>query len=869
MSDVLAYITANSFKFPLKLSLATDTLFHTQISGHTIKEVKVVKSPRKHLPIPIKLPTKNSPERTRPVLPVKSPQATPVQSPKSLSACKVTSPKQKLDFIVPVSQSLKKQEPSSPKPDIICIIKQSLTQEKKEKKAEKARNKQKNEEKLKRKKLLKEFDEATRKENLRFKQKLIIARPKWGLTLKKRQEKFKTKKEVTPKKKREKAEPLSFEVFSTGKNKQIRKKKINDFSIEANDKVEGKKVTFILPTTQFDPFLLGNIQNALKILHRVLELSNKKKCFCKLAKNWLISELNINDSFSSEDIEVQEIMKNKSLDKKAEKKSEVGKSFEKILKNEAKIKVRRKMELVSLKSKDLQEMEKLAEVLGDNPEVKKKFQEMIDRRYSKLETLFEENLENLKQALNLENQTIELKIEEFQSKSKSSDFSSSFINHLNQIENDGQEVDLRKSVENIQEKIEFANKGKPNNQVFYDEDPGQPLISESFIARKQGEESALESMIEEIKSNEESAGDSVGSLDLRHEVVKVNSPILIMEDSFSSSVSGKDQSFSTIKGNQVVETEFPAFEKSSVAEKLENKKKMRVIYEHFPKLDYSSAADRIEASTDTEGFGLIIQRVLFTLEKDIFQVIYNELLENEEFILNLPQKSSFLLQSDFNDFDKKFETDEKVVKSIIQSLQSIKPEKTLKKTLQKIFDPILILSKIQENFDNIEDELYIFEYADLDLIEKKIESSVFSSYETENNAYLDIHNKMIVDVFNEAIIKITKNKIGLPWKIQEQPCLLEYGNLMNECIEKILKWCRIEAGKIPSVEMINSFGAIDENKLLAIRQDNLAQLLILDNEESDSSWIKCDFEETQTGINVSDWLFSELMTEVVQIMLDY
>ena len=125
---------------------------------------------------------------------------------------------------------------------------------------------------------------------------------------------------------------------------------------------------------------------------------------------------------------------------------------------------------------------------------------------------------------------------------------------------------------------------------------------------------------------------------------------------------------------------------------------------------------------------------------------------------------------------------------------------------------------------------------------------------------------MIIDTVNEVLLRSAKIRVSMPWKLQDQVYTLTLDGLTKVAGKKLMKWAEIEAGKIPSTELINSFGALDEDKLQAIRQDKLAQLLIADVAEVDRSWIECDFEETQTAIEVSENILDMLFTETEELI---
>ena len=872
MSDVLTYLTSNTGTFPLKqiLFATAPGPLKPQIKGHIIKEVKVIKSSKKNLPIPIKVMIKKSPERSKSRKRLSSPISSPVHSPKSLSACKTISPK----LLKPDLNSkspFKKEKVPSPRRDIKKIIKNALKQEKDSRKAEKIKIIEESKQKLNKRLQMKVFDEFIRQENLqKFKQRLPLSRPKWG----NRKEERKAK-EVLQKNLRRGS--ISINCMNKAKKHGKRFEKNADCGAETQD---GREVRL--------KSRLKGLAKLMKVWRRALVqgVFDTMRDHCPAKSK--------SGSVHSEDREVQQIMLNTNpSDKLLAKGSEIDKFNEKILQNQVKMKIFQQQQLVGLKSKDLQEMNKLAEILGNECEMKGKFQEMIDRRYSKLENLFEENLENIKQVLGLDLRSIDLSLEEMVEKPKTSYLSSSFLNHIEEIPpQDLHQRSLTK--EDFAELVQFECKNFPLNPEINEDEPLIPLISESLIIesfKENSEEAAFNLMVQDIRAPNLSDRASEGTLELKNEAIRSNNPILIL-DASSSSSNEPDPTFSTIAVHQIVELDFPTFEESKddrgQNEALEAQgtgqggkagavgpvgpvsavgavsREGRPFIENFPRLELTSSA-YLDPSTETEGLCLIIQRILFTLESDVLSLIIQDLAQDEEFFSLLNKRSSVLVRSLMIGLAAQIETDPQAILALVNKMQQIKSPECIMAAINKIFDPIAILSEIQENFADSSDEVYIFEYPDIDFIEFSYDSSWDESSE-KSNPYRQTHCKAVVDAINEALIKTAKKLIGKSWRICEKPGTLEYGKLFEASKRKIETWAKVEAGKVPSVDLVNSFGVIDEDKLQAIRQDNLAEMLIVDNDEEASAWIDCDFEETQAAIDVSEWIFNELLWETAEFL---
>jgi hypothetical protein len=523
---------------------------------------------------------------------------------------------------------------------------------------------------------------------------------------------------------------------------------------------------------------------------------------------------------------------------------------------------------------------------------------MIDRRYSKLENLFEENLENIKQVLGLENYSIEVSLEEMIEKPRNSELSSSFLVQIQEVplneqvfrsldeKSESQENSLRisfKEEKSFGSSRKFSEEFQPELPVFFkknlpvelkteEEEPGWPLISESLITEakinENSEELALNIMVKDIKSQNISEGVLEGTLELKAEKPQKSNPMLILEDSFSSSISDRDPTFSTICKIQPPDLEFPTFEeskeeKSQTKGTLKPKTSLRPFIENFP--GFQSFSANIDPSTETEGLGLLIQRVFLMLELDIFAQIIENLVIDDEFFLKILQKSSSKVRSLGLVFGIQVETDEKAVISLVNKLKTTKSSEKIISSLLHLYNPLQMLADIQENTENIE-EIVIFDYCDLDQIEFSLDSSREQSSE-QVNPFLETHSKAVVDALNEALVRTSKNFIEVPWKIAGHAAALNFDKIFSVSVKKIKTWVNVQAGTIPSFDMINSLGVIDDDRLQAKRQDNLALLLTVDNREEDHDWIECAFEESQTAIDVTEWIFNWVVIETAQVLM--
>lgn len=904
MSEVLM-LSMNTAVLPRTLSHRTAFLMVTtidaKIQGHTVQEVKVMRADTSDLPIPIKLPVTRSPSGARTTRSIKSNLNSPIVSPKSFVSSKtfIFSPKSSQpDSHQRKNQSSKRPGEQSPRQDIGELLKNSLKQEKSQLKAQKVRAKQEIKSKLQKKLQMKVLDEFIRQENLsKFKQKCPLSRPKWGVDDKKVIADTKTLREIEKSKKKLKIKKsIPFEIFSQSKKKKKLKKKQADKAGEGNeDYSDAKKEIFNK---------IKNLADRVEQLRIGTQVSSDKGLGLKKLENALekwIKRLFFNafafavQSSSSlsreqEDNEVQFIMNHKNKPS-FENFSDSDKSFEKIIETQLKINHKQQQQLVDLKSRDMQEMNKLAEILGGNPEMKKKFEVMIERRYSKLENLFQENMENFKQVLGVENLNIEEdkigdEVPLPSLRNTISEFSSSFLIQLHEVpascminmtfeDPTVQEAEFVDSPDDSlysrdtisepnETALKFPELNIPILVLNNQDEPSLPLISESIMieddVRLLNSADSIEQLVGGIVSKNASEINLSldNTLDLKNTAIQPQNPMFILEDSYGSGESGSNANFSSIICQPLLENE--------IKEELSHSevRSGRVIIEKFP----SPFTDMYESSTEIEGYELIINRIVFTLEKDIFNLIYEELKLDDDYWLNIPRKPAIAIRMSLHDFENQVQTDSIAILSAFKKLGLIKEPEEIIDIILQAYNPYTILCRIQNRYSEIDEDPQVYNYSDIEALERfsNLSLSSSSSSSPSLNPYKVIHSKMIIDTVNEVLLRSAKIRVSMPWKLQDQVYTLTLDGLTKVAGKKLMKWAEIEAGKIPSTDLVNSFGVLDEDKLQGIRQDKLAQLLIADVAEVDKSWIECDFEETQTAIEVTENILDMLFTETEELI---
>jgi hypothetical protein len=71
-------------------------------------------------------------------------------------------------------------------------------------------------------------------------------------------------------------------------------------------------------------------------------------------------------------------------------------------------------------------------------------------------------------------------------------------------------------------------------------------------------------------------------------------------------------------------------------------------------------------------------------------------------------------------------------------------------------------------------------------------------------------------------------------------------------LSDLQNWSSVEAGKIPSHELMLSNGIVDEEGLQMVREDRLGTMLAQDVVTMEPMWVDYENEETQVKIDLGD-----------------
>ena len=75
----------------------------------------------------------------------------------------------------------------------------------------------------------------------------------------------------------------------------------------------------------------------------------------------------------------------------------------------------------------------------------------------------------------------------------------------------------------------------------------------------------------------------------------------------------------------------------------------------------------------------------------------------------------------------------------------------------------------------------------------------------------------------------------------------------------------MQAGTLPRREFVFN-GQFDDELFTELREKKLATLLCREIIEGEPSWLKWDYEETQTKVDVSDMILDHLITETIGVL---
>ena len=136
---------------------------------------------------------------------------------------------------------------------------------------------------------------------------------------------------------------------------------------------------------------------------------------------------------------------------------------------------------------------------------------------------------------------------------------------------------------------------------------------------------------------------------------------------------------------------------------------------------------------------------------------------------------------------------------------------------------------------------------------------------SKKDACMNIYNRMLADVINEATCFELRKIINLPW-IQVTDTKISIEELIDKTKAKLEAWVLIEAGKIPDSSFLTYMKNLNEDKLQHIREENLKKLLFSDIEESDFDSNFPYFYDTSIVLDIEKEILDDIVVETFDFL---
>jgi hypothetical protein len=163
-------------------------------------------------------------------------------------------------------------------------------------------------------------------------------------------------------------------------------------------------------------------------------------------------------------------------------------------------------------------------------------------------------------------------------------------------------------------------------------------------------------------------------------------------------------------------------------------------------------------------------------------------------------------------------------------------------------------------------------YPSLELIlPPEINDQLKEIFANSSMVYRRIYCQMLFDCLNEALNYVRPYGINgepAPWSRKERTVFGEENihRIFERAIEMLKKWANIKAGHLPTPEVENIGGLIDEAKLQQLREERLSALLCSDVYSEEKKWIDYEDEEVQAQFDLADILLEHLVEETAGIL---
>ena len=501
-----------------------------------------------------------------------------------------------------------------------------------------------------------------------------------------------------------------------------------------------------------------------------------------------------------------------------------------------------------LREKELQDLQSLIGLLGQNPQLQDHLMRVVNQRYDLFTKIFKDNLEtseqeiiqdmDTRQVLSLSNK-IKDKKEEINKMIVETNFNSSISKDevesiLKEIKDLGQElnsiscqtsIDLPESSKSFLN-VDEASAVKPETAIKQVNELNQKFsFSSQNVSKSSGlqiltnvEDSKIRNItindilfldpsvssptLEELKSEDSSEiGQEIGTLNKSPLPARPSAPLLFLDSDEGPSDSDPDFSLSLNSLSRKPQQSLPLLNLGNIQGNISS----------IP----VTSDPRIE--TSPQYINLFLSEVFKSIDLTHLQEEINRGLKRDP----------------------------------IKELQKIH-DQDLGFMEKEPFNPVLNVKEIIEN------------------IESDLSDEIKTTQRLVNQAD-KIHKVMILSVADEVMQVFRPyglQGVPLEWSEKNRKVKIKEVDLrkvLKLTIETVEEFARFEIGKIPTEEMVQSNGKFDEDLIQDIREDALAYAIKCEIIEFDWVWTEYEFEETQVKIDLADMILAGLAEEVAGV----
>ena len=504
-----------------------------------------------------------------------------------------------------------------------------------------------------------------------------------------------------------------------------------------------------------------------------------------------------------------------------------------------------------LREKELQDLQSLIGLLGENPQLQDHLMRVVNQRYDLFTKIFKDNLEtseqeiiqdmNTGQVLSLSNK-IKDKKDEINKMIVETNFNSSIS---------------RDEVESILK--EFKDLGQELNSISCQTsidlpDSSKPALNESKAA------DGVKALMPELAVKQAEGLNQRFSFSTRDLSKGTGLQILTsVEDSHAKHITIDDILFLDPSVSSPTLEELKSGDCSKSAQDIDNLNKSRLPVRPSAPLKFLDYDDGPSDSDLDVSLSLSVlnkkpQQVLPLLNLGSIQGSISSIpITSDPRIETSPQYISRFLTEVFNSIDLtclKEELNRGLKRDPIKELQKIH-DQDLGFMEKEPVDPVLNVKEIIESL-------------------KSDSSDEMITTQRLVNQADKIHKAMILLVADEVMQAFRPyglRGVPLEWSERNRQVKIkevDLGKVLKLTIQTVEEFSRFEIGKIPTEEMLQSNGKFDEELIQDIREDALAYGIKHDIIDFDWVWTEYEFEETQVKIDLADMILAELAEEVVE-----